>query len=131
MRRSPWIAAILASLGFAAHAADAVVELPAHAKSVEASPAVRAIVSNAGFKQANAPFTGAHDASPELAFREERLLRGPQGACEYSTRDVCYDAADARLVYRPARHYMPRIGDLTPENVSLRPNRIVLKYSFR
>jgi hypothetical protein len=130
MRRSSCIAAALASVGLAAHAADAVVDFPAHAKLAEASPAVRAIASPVAVKQMNAPFTVAHDAYPDLAFREERLLRGPQGACEYSTHDVCYDAADARLVYRPARRYMPKIGDLTPENISLRPNKIVLKYSF-
>jgi hypothetical protein len=131
MRRSTCIAAVLASLGLAAHAADAVVEFPAHTKIADASPALRAIVSSAGFKQANAPFTRARDSSPDLAFREERLLRGPQGACEYSKGDVCYDAADARLVYRPARRYMPKVDGLTPESVSLRPNRIVLKYSFK
>jgi len=131
MRRSPCIAVVLASLGLAAHAADAVVDFPAHAKIAEASPSVRAIVSGAAFKQANAPFAGTRDPSPDLAFREERLMRGPQGACEFSTHDVCYDAADARLVYRPARRYMPRIEGLTPENVQLRPNRIVLKYSFK
>jgi len=131
MRRSPCIAAVIASLGLAAHAADAVVDFPAHAKIAEASPTVSAIVSGSGFKQVNAPFAGTRDPSPDFLFREEQILRGPQGACELSTRDVCYDAADARIVYRPARRYMPKIDGLTAENVQLRPNRIVLKYSFR
>jgi hypothetical protein len=38
---------------------------------------------------------------------------------------------DRRLVYRPARGYMPRFEGLRAESVSLRRDRLVLKYSFR
>ena len=132
MRRS-CVAAVLASLGFAAHAGDAVVDPPVQAKSlVESSASVKAIGSITALRQANAPFAAAaRDPFPQLAFREEQMLRGPQGACENSTHDLCYDAADGRLVYRSARRFMPKIGELTPESVSLRPNRITFKYSFK
>jgi hypothetical protein len=121
MRRWVAIAVLLAAPGFA-RAADPVVDLSMRAK---------AVASSAPAASAAAPFASGHDPWPQIALREEREMRGPRGSCEYSTRDVCYDMADARVVYRPARRYMPRIGDLSPESVSLRPNRIVLKYSFR
>jgi len=125
MRRSFAIAILLAAPALAARAAEPVVDLSMRAKAVASSGPVKA---------ASAPFTAiaaGRDPWPELALREEQEMRGPRGSCEYSTRDVCYDVADARLVYRPARRYMPKIGELTPENVQLRPNRIVFKYSFR
>jgi hypothetical protein len=122
MRRSFAIAILLATPILAARAAEPVVDFSMHAKAVASSGPV---------KPASAPFAVGRDPWPQLALREEQEMRGPQGSCEYSTRDVCYDMADARLVYRPARQYMPKIGELTPENVQLRPNRIVFKYSFR
>ena len=125
MRRSLAIAILLAAPALAARAAEPVVDLSMRAKAIASSGPVKA---------ASAPFAApaaGRDPWPALAFREEQELRGPRGSCEYSTRDVCYDVADARLVYRPARRYMPKIGELTPENVQLRPNRIVFKYSFR
>jgi hypothetical protein len=121
MRRSSWIAAVLSALGLAAHAGD----------DVDLSMKSRAIASAASTKVSVAPFAAARDPSPALIVHEERQLRGPRGACESSTLDLCYDLGEARIVFRPARRYMPKLGDLTPESVSLRPNRIVFKYSFK
>jgi len=56
---------------------------------------------------------------------------GPRGACESSTSDLCYSLADGRIVYRPARQYMPKFDGLTAENISLRRNAIRFKYSFK
>ncbi|HEX3097909.1 MAG TPA: hypothetical protein VHQ02_09330 [Usitatibacter sp.] len=122
------IAIVLAAPILPARAAEPVVDLSMRAKAIASSTPVKP--ASAPFA-AGAPLAGGRDPWPEIAMREEREMRGPRGSCEYSTRDVCYDVADARLVYRPARQYMPKIGELTPENVQLRPNRIVLKYSFR
>jgi len=122
MRRSSWIAAALSALGLAAHAGD----------DVDLSLKSKAIASAASTKVAVAPFAVAHDPLPALMQLEAREMRGPRGACDNTTRDLCYDLADGRIVYRPARRYMPSLGrDFTPENVSLRPNRIIFKYSFK
>lgn len=127
MRRSSWIAAALSALGLAAHAGDDVDLSP---KSKAVASAVSARGAAAPF--ASAPFTAAHDPLPALIQLEAREMNGPRGACDNTTRDLCYDLADGRIVYRPARRYMPSLGrDFTPENVSLRPNRIVFKYSFK
>jgi len=53
------------------------------------------------------------------------------GTCEAAARDLCFDAADGRIVYRSARKFMPQFDGLTPESVSVRSNRVTLKYSFK
>lgn len=121
MRRSSWIAAVLACLGFAAEASD----------GLELSVKSRAAASNLPARSVQSPFTNARDPLPEMLLHEEQQSRGPRGACEYSGSDVCYDLADKRVVYRPARRYMPQMDGLKAESVSLKRNRIVLRYSFR
>jgi hypothetical protein len=119
--------ALIAPLAFAAAAGDGV-EASIHARSL-ASAAAGAIPA----KQADAPFRPGRDPMPELILREELERRGggPSGACEASASDLCYDLRDARVVYRPARKYMPTIDGLQPESISLRRDRIIFKYSFR
>lgn len=123
MRLSCWVAATLACLAGAAQAEEG--DFPLKSKAIASVSAPKAA----------APFTAArepavHDSIP---FRIEHAIddpRVPQSACERSVHDLCYDMAGGRIVYRPVRRYMPRIGDLTPENISLRRNRVIFKYSF-
>jgi hypothetical protein len=123
MRRSI-ATALFASLAFAAQANDGV-ELSLKSKASASAGAVAT-------KQGEAPFTYGRDPMPQLLMLEEQERRaGPRGGCEFTARDICYDIADGRVVYRPVRAYMPTIGGLTPESVSLRANRIVFKYSFK
>jgi hypothetical protein len=129
MRRSLWIAIILASPGLAAYAGAARagegMDLSQKSKLMAAAPVP---------KQVEAPFTSAHlgrDPLPELVMREEAERRGPKGACDNSTNDLCYDLADRRVVYRPVRQYMPRVEGLSPDSVSLRRDKLVFKYTFR
>ena len=81
-------------------------------------------------KNAQAPFRHARDPLPELLLREEQEKRGPSGACQNATTSLCYDMAAGKIVYRGARAYMPQIDGLKAESVSLRRNRLTLKYSF-
>ncbi len=126
MLRSQWIAATLACLAGVAQAEDVdfSVKSKAIASSMVAAP------------KAVAPFASAREPAAlreSIPFNVEHSLddtRLPHSACERSAHDLCYDAADGRIVYRAARNYMPRIGELTPENISLRRNRIIFKYSF-
>ena len=122
MRRT-LLSAVLASLAFTATAGD---EPSIHARSL-ASAAAGAVPA----KQSDAPFRARHDPMPELILREELERRGPRGACEASATDLCYDLREARIVYRPARRYMPTVDGLRAESISLRHDRIVFKYSFR
>ena len=45
-------------------------------------------------------------------------------------RALCYDPASGRIVYKPARALMPDIPGLQRENISVKRDRIVLRYSF-
>ena len=76
---------------------------------------------------ASAPFV----APPEAHFRmpdrtEARTERNPS-ACE-SDRALCYDAG--HIVFRPARRFLPQIPGLQGENISLKRDRIIFRYSF-
>jgi hypothetical protein len=55
---------------------------------------------------------------------------GNRSACGIEST-WCYDATDGgRIVYKPARRLMPHINGLTPENISVKRDRIVFRYSF-
>jgi len=126
MRRSILIVTLVASLAGLPAGANEGVELSAKTKSLAIANAVPPA------KQAEAPFTrGGRDPMPELMLREEQERRGPAASCESTATSLCYDLADRRIVYRQARQYMPKFDGLRAESVSLRHDRIVLKYSFK
>ena len=124
---------VLAAGCFAAAAAlsAGAEELSIHAKSLAAASAMA--LTPAPSKSAEAPFVAGRprDIVPELLLREELDHRGPAASCESSATALCYDLKEARLVYKPARAYMPSLPGLRPESISLRHDRVVLKYSFR
>ena len=123
MRRSILTTAIFASLAFAAQANEGA-ELSLKSKALASAGASTT-------KQAAAPFTSARDPLPQLLLLEEQEQRVSRSSCEANTRDLCYDLADGRVVYRPARQYMPKIEGMNAESVTLRQHRIVFKYSFK
>jgi len=59
-----------------------------------------------------------------------RDLRQDQSRSSCEGRDLCYDNHSGRIVYKPARQFMPGIPGLQAENISLKRDRIVFKYSF-
>jgi len=125
------IAILMALWGTAAYAAGD--ELAIAAKSFMPSGA-SAVSFTTPAKSLEAPFAAARprDVVPELLLRQEMALRAPAAAgCEASTQDLCYDLREARIVYRRARAYMPEISGLRAESISLRHDRVVLKYSFK
>jgi hypothetical protein len=67
------------------------------------------------------------DLSPAPSHHE-----GSRSACGIDST-WCYDASSGggHLVYKPARRYMPHFDGLTPENISVKRDRIVFRYSFR
>jgi hypothetical protein len=123
MRRLIVATAILASLASTAQANDALdLSLKNKALASAAAPST---------KQVEAPFVTGRDPLPFILMQEEQERRGFQGSCEAAARDLCFDAASGRVVYRAARKYMPQFEGFTPESVSLRSNRITFKYSFK
>ena len=123
MRRSLAIA-LASALPWGAWALDGVEP----ALRSQSQAAVAAAVTTA--RPADAPFRAHRDPLPELTLREELATRGRRSSCEHAT-ELCYDLAEGRVVYRPARAFMPAFEGLRAENISLRQDRIVFKYSFR
>ena len=77
-----------------------------------------------------APFT-IPMGEPDLVLQPRTDLRQQQSrsSCENATT-LCYDANERRIVYKPARNFMPDLPGLTRENISVKRDRIVFRYSF-
>jgi hypothetical protein len=115
---------LLALAGPACAAEGMELSLQSRSQAAAAStPAMKA-------KHADAPFRASRDPLPELLLRSEIENRGPQGSCEVTRSDLCYDLRDGKIVYRRARDYMPRISGLRPESISVRRSGVTFKYSF-
>ena len=80
---------------------------------------------------ASAPFLQLREPLPQSLLRMDHGRQEPRVGCDQAARDLCYDWNDRRIVYRPARAFMPRIEGMTPESVSVRQDRVTLRYSFR
>ena len=77
-----------------------------------------------------APFVNP-SSEPELDFAPRRDPRHEQSrsSCE-GERTLCYDQGSGRIVYKPARQLMPEIPGLQRENISIKRDRIVFRYTF-
>ena len=71
---------------------------------------------------------GEPEREPILGPRDLRE-DSSKSSCE-SGRDLCYDRQSGRIVYKPARQFMPDLPGLQPESISVKRDRIVFKYSF-
>ena len=78
----------------------------------------------------SAPFTvSAGEPELELVPRRDPRQEASRSSCS-GDRSLCYDPASGRIVYKPARAIMPDLPGLQPENISVKRDRIVLRYSF-
>lgn len=108
-----------------------------------ASPALAEEAGTALRAKALAAAAGASKEAPvhEAANRPDpyaELFKAPpvaadalRDSCDNAAGAVCYDANDRRLVYRDARKMMPGLPGLSPESVSVKRDRVTLRYSFR
>ena len=70
-------------------------------------------------------------AEPELDLLPHRDERQDQSRSSCATdRALCYDPGSGRIVYKPARQFMPEIPGMQRENISVKRDKIVLRYSF-
>jgi hypothetical protein len=78
----------------------------------------------------DAPFVNP-SSEPDLDLIPRRDPRHEQSrsSCE-GERTLCYDPAAGRIVYKPARQLMPEIPGLQRENISIKRDRIVFRYTF-
>jgi hypothetical protein len=80
-----------------------------------------------------------HDSAPFVVAASEPQLRfAPQhdsppaqsrSSCT-ADRDLCYDANSGHIVFKPARQFMPDLPGMTPENISVKKDRVIFRYSF-
>jgi len=77
-----------------------------------------------------APFVApAPEPDLDLMPRRDPRQDDSRSSCN-SDRALCYDTTSGRIVYKPARQWMPDIPGLQRENISVKRDRIVLRYSF-
>ena len=77
-----------------------------------------------------APFVNP-SAEPSLSLVPRTGLEPRQASRSPCSVDgLCYDSGSGHLVYKGARRWMPELPGLQPENISLKRNRIVFRYSF-
>jgi hypothetical protein len=77
-----------------------------------------------------APFvTPAAEPELDLLPRRDARLEQSRSSCS-GDRSLCYDPGSGRIVYKPARMLMPDIPGLQRENISVKRDRIVFRYSF-
>ena len=104
--------------------------LASDAKPLQLKVPKAALTANAR-NQPNAPFAMPVGGEPELALVTHHHARQEQSRSSCSSDSaLCYDAASARIVYKPARNLMPDLPGFTRENISVKRDRIVFRYSF-
>lgn len=72
-----------------------------------------------------------HNPLPDLPNGMDADGRNLSGGCTAGGTELCYDYKERRLIYRPSRNWMPEIGGLKPEHISVRRDSVVFRYSFR
>jgi hypothetical protein len=114
-------------VGIAA-APDARAAEPAP-KALQLRP--KAVLAPSSAAHQNAPFVMPIVGEPDLDLlpRRDERQEASRSSCA-GERSLCYDAASGRIVYKPARAFMPSIPGLQAENISVKRDRIVLRYSF-
>jgi hypothetical protein len=103
-------------------------------KSLRLAPkeAIAPAVSAATLAESNvhAPFLPDADLEPVLdLLPHPEARRGSPSSCS-GERDFCYDPTNGHIVYKPARELMPDLPGLKRENISVKRDRIVFRYSF-
>ena len=114
------VSLMLAAAMPAAHAEDLVgLHLRSKAAIATAAP------------HRSAPYVqplGEPEREPLVSPRDLRENES-RSSCE-SGRSLCYDPGSGRIVYKPARQYMPDLPGLQPDSISVKRDKIVFKYTF-
>jgi hypothetical protein len=120
-------------LAFALAAAPAIsegFEAAAQSAPLKLRPKA-AIVTGVAPPRSPAPFVSAvREPELELVTRPHDDRAEARGWSCSGSNALCYDPASGRVVYKPARNYMPDIPGFTRENISVKRDRVVLRYSF-
>lgn len=79
----------------------------------------------------HAPFSLKVEHAPglDLAQHPQDRRRVAPSSCE-TQHALCYDSTSGRIVYKPARALMPDIPGFQRENISIKRDRIIFRYTF-
>ena len=113
----------------AAPAAGADVNAPVNKDPLQLRPKSGVVALTPSHN--NAPFVtplGA-PAEPEFIARHDQRMEQSRSSC-HNASTLCYDQETGRIVYKPARNFMPDIPGLTRDNISVKRDRIVFRYTF-
>jgi hypothetical protein len=103
---------------------------PVFAVDLDPNARTRAVEAVAKVAPALAP-APARNSLPDLNNGVDLDGRTLTGACSQASTDVCYDYKQGRLIYRPARNWMPEISGFKPEHISVRRDKVTFQYSFK
>jgi hypothetical protein len=100
-------------------------------KSLQVLPREPVLKSAAVAAGRQAPFVLDASGDPiDLDFMPHpESRRGSPSSCDGQS-SLCYDPTNGHIVYKPARDYMPDLPGLQRENISVKRDRIVFRYSF-
>jgi hypothetical protein len=125
------LVALLLVLGIAAAPNAAAAEASPTALQLRPKAALVTSMATSTATHQNAPFVMplAGDRKLDLLPRRDERQEVSRSSCS-GEHSLCYDPTSGHIVYKPARSLMPVIPGLQPENISLKRDRIVLRYSF-
>ena len=65
-------------------------------------------------------------------FRDSpKNLENIPNSCSHNSSSLCFDYRTGRAVYKPMRKLLPSIPGMTPQNLSIRRDKIVAQYTFK
>ena len=100
----------------------------AKSPALELKPKVALVAPPA--QSRSAPFMAAWgEPDLDLVPRRDARQEASRSSCS-GDRSLCYDPSSGRIVYKPARALMPGLPGMQPENISVKRDRIVFRYSF-
>ena len=77
-----------------------------------------------------APFSSPSPQLSEVDFSPVPEVRHMSNSSCGMDREICYDMESGRIVFKPARALMPQIRGLTADNISVKRDRIIFRYTF-
>jgi hypothetical protein len=108
----------------------ALAAAPLASHALELAPkAALAAASSVAAPHTAAPFT-APSPQADIDFTPAPEVRHMSNSSCGLEREICYDMNSGHIVFKPARALMPEIPGLTRENISVKRDRIIFRYTF-
>ena len=129
---SPWLLTMVIASVATVGNADVPRNGPLNASPARMTPemlkqASRALPSTSGLSYQ----LRAEEETRRLPITLSTDSRQLPNGCAQKGGALCYDYRAGHAVYKPMRSLLPSIPGMTPDNLSIRRNKIVARYSFK